>query len=159
MLKTHLFSSVDDAFVYLAQNHDTIKNTNPEELIIVENTEQKNYVAVFDNIDSYIFANELSYDDTADRTGIIENTSSIKYNTKTFSDCLTDINNEQLFDPYQNVKDTLKLNNILNEYGYNSDEKKSIKVKQNILDIINDSSNVNPNYINNYPNTSYLDLE
>ena len=54
MLKTHLFSSVNDAFEYLAQNHNTIKDTNPEELIIVENTEQKNYVAVFDNIDSYI---------------------------------------------------------------------------------------------------------
>jgi hypothetical protein len=150
MLNSHIFSSIDDAYNYISLNNFI----DAQDLIIVETTGTNKdvYIGIYDNIDSYITS---YYSNPGEgHTGFlaaINYASSFKYrNSKDMNTIKEYINNSNI-----THDDNVKLENIVSKYNNTN---VPIQVKQDIIDTINGSSNVNEKYINNTPHTSYLNF-
>lgn len=150
MLNSHIFSSIDDAYNYISLNNFI----DAQDLIIVETTGTNKdvYIGVYDNIDSYITS---YYPNPGEgHTGFlaaINYASSFKYrNSKDMNTIKEYINNSNI-----THDNSIKLENIVSKYNNTN---VPIQVKQDIINTIRSSSNVNTDYINEDSHTSYLNF-
>lgn len=150
MLNSHIFSSIDDAYNYIV-NAGQIDSSD---LIIVENTHNSNtdiHVGVYENFNTYIYS---YYGDNFTKSyfnAAVYNASSFKYrNSKDMNTIKEYINNSNI-----THDDSVKLEDIVSKYN---NAKVPIQVEKDIIDTIRSSSNVNTDYINKEPHTSYLNF-
>lgn len=150
MLNSHIFSSIDDAYNYISLNNFI----DAQDLIIVETTNNSNtdiHVGVYENFNTYIYS---YYGDDFTKSyfsAAVYNASSFKYrNSKDMNTIKEYINNSDI-----THDDSVKLEDIISKYN---NAKVPIQVKQDIIETIRSSSNVNTDYINEESNTSYLNF-
>ena len=152
MLNSHIFSSIDDAYNYISLNNFI----DEQDFIIVETTGTNKdvYISVYDNIDSYITSYYPNPGEA--HTGFLaamNYASSFKYrNSKDMNTIKEYITNP---DTQINHDDNVKLENIISKYNNTN---VPIQVKQDIINTIRSSSNVNTDYINEDSHTSYLNF-
>lgn len=150
MLNSHIFSSIDDAYNYISLN----QFIDTQDLIIVENTHNSNtdiHVGVYENFNTYIYSYYGGVINDHSFSAAVYNASSFKYrNSKDMNTIKEYINNSNI-----THDDNIKLEDIVSKYNNTN---VPIQVKQDIINTIRSSSNVNTDYINEDSHTSYLNF-